>query len=460
MTTPAMLASSSRAYVIAAAGCGKTHLIADAVGCTPDQRQLILTHTNAGVEVLRRRLTNRGIGDRLAHVETISGFALKYAAAYPGTCQVDVTQPTRTEWRDIQLGATRFFATRTGRKVIGANYGGLYVDEYQDCTQLQHHLIRELAETLPTRLLGDPLQAIFEFAGEQLAAFDDLDQDFERLDDLTHPWRWASSNPALGEWLAYARQQLLTGREPSFSGGPLHVSWAGDTSRACTPQQIAACQRLGQEESVVAIRRLPHAAHATAQNLRGVFTSMEEMDCSDLLSAAENLDQSVGYSRALALVKFASKCMTKVSTHLSSAVKVLESGKLPIARGGKAAAGIKALATAAADDTPGNMLYALKTMSLLPDVVLHRAELYEEMCRTLREAERSPGRSYLDVAWEVRDRTRRYGRSPQKRVVSRTLLIKGLEFDHAIILNYGELGSAKEKYVALTRPRLSLTVLT
>ena len=45
------------------------------------------------------------------------------------------------------------------------------------------------------------------------------------------------------------------------------------------------------------------------------------------------------------------------------------------------------------------------------------------------------------------------------RVISRTLLVKGLEFDHAIILDFAELNSAKEKYVALTRPRRSLTVL-
>jgi hypothetical protein len=45
-------------------------------------------------------------------------------------------------------------------------------------------------------------------------------------------------------------------------------------------------------------------------------------------------------------------------------------------------------------------------MTKLPDVVLYRAELYDEMCRTLQRAERAPGLSYHDLAWSVRDQTR------------------------------------------------------
>ena len=77
-------------------------------------------------------------------------------------------------------------------------------------------------------------------------------------------------------------------------------------------------------------------------------------------------------------------------------------------------------------------------MTKLPDVVLYRAELYDEMCRTLQRAEHAPSQPYHDLAWSVRDQTRRYGRSPHGRVISRTLLVKGLEFDHALILDYGE----------------------
>lgn len=63
------------------------------------------------------------------------------------------------------------------------------------------------------------------------------------------------------------------------------------------------------------------------------------------------------------------------------------------------------------------------------------------------------------TAWLLRDKNRTWGRTVDRRTVSRTLLIKGLEFDHAIILNAGDLG-VKELYVALTRGAKSLTIMS
>jgi DNA helicase IV len=55
--------------------------------------------------------------------------------------------------------------------------------------------------------------------------------------------------------------------------------------------------------------------------------------------------------------------------------------------------------------------------------------------------------------------TRLTGRVPERRVISRPLLIKGLEYDHAVVLN-AEQYSATELYVALTRGRKSVTVVS
>lgn len=67
--------------------------------------------------------------------------------------------------------------------------------------------------------------------------------------------------------------------------------------------------------------------------------------------------------------------------------------------------------------------------------------------------------SLQKTAWIMRDKGRVWGRTVDRRTVSRTLLIKGLEFDHAIVLNADEL-DAKELYVALTRGSKSLTVFS
>ena len=64
-----------------------------------------------------------------------------------------------------------------------------------------------------------------------------------------------------------------------------------------------------------------------------------------------------------------------------------------------------------------------------------------------------------EAAVEVRDRTRESGRAAQLRTVSRPLLIKGLEYDHAVVLDASSL-DAQEFYVAATRGRRSLTILS
>ncbi len=52
----------SRGTVVAPAGCGKTHLIADALSRhTGTKPILVLTHTNAGVAALRGRLERAGV---------------------------------------------------------------------------------------------------------------------------------------------------------------------------------------------------------------------------------------------------------------------------------------------------------------------------------------------------------------------------------------------------------------
>ena len=64
-----------------------------------------------------------------------------------------------------------------------------------------------------------------------------------------------------------------------------------------------------------------------------------------------------------------------------------------------------------------------------------------------------------DSAIKVREEVRRVGRAPRRLTIATTLLIKGLEFDHAVVLDADGLRTA-DLYVALTRGAKSLTVLS
>ena len=59
----------------------------------------------------------------------------------------------------------------------------------------------------------------------------------------------------------------------------------------------------------------------------------------------------------------------------------------------------------------------------------------------------------------MRDCIRHRGRRDRSRVVSRTLLVKGLEYDHVVIANIEQMTDVNNLYGALTRARNSITVI-
>ncbi len=451
MVDPTEFAQARRGYVIAAAGCGKTELIADAVAAKPDERALVLTHTHAGVGALRTRLRSKGINPRSVNVETLTGFALRFAAAYPQTSGWAGTMPTGTEWAKVQVGAQRFLGTKTGRAVLRASFSGVYVDEFQDCTEGQHRLVDALAAVLPTRLLGDPLQGIFGFAGK-LVDWDKVRRTYDDVGSLTVPYRWRATNPELGEWLLDARQRLLAGIEPDWSSAQVHVGGCRDA------EQVLACGRFRTTPSVVAIRKWPRDEQAIASKLGGAFSSMETIDSKDLFETARRFDQASGAALAVATIDLAAQCMTNTGSHLKSARTRLEQGMATRPRVGSANAGAVQALNHVATTGHSAVPEALKVIAELPNVRVYRHELLEESVRALRSRRTDSEQTLEQVAWRLRDDARRRGRTVPTRVVSRTLLVKGLEFDHALVLDANEL-STEELYVAITRPRFSLTVL-
>ena len=142
MTDSKRLALSRCGYVESPAGHGKTRLIANAVAenCA---HELILTHTHAGVNALRKHLREVGVSPRCCQIDTIAGWALRFCNAYPQTSGIPLTQkPQEINWQEVYKGARAVLQTPV-RAVVGTSYSGLYVDEYQDCTKDQHDLIME-----------------------------------------------------------------------------------------------------------------------------------------------------------------------------------------------------------------------------------------------------------------------------------------------------------------------------
>jgi superfamily I DNA/RNA helicase len=187
--------TNPKSMIIAPAGHGKTHTIAECMEFTKGN-QLILTHTHAGVASLKFKISKLN-STCSCTIETISSFAQKYVNAFYQDDMPD--QDDKEYFPFIIKEGIKLFGLSPIAKILKANYCGLFVDEYQDCTVLQHDLIMTLSKALPTHILGDPLQGIFGFNDEPLIDMGQHLKSFDKTGELTEPWRWKDSNQELGE---------------------------------------------------------------------------------------------------------------------------------------------------------------------------------------------------------------------------------------------------------------------
>lgn len=462
MVSIAFLLTGSRGSVVAPAGTGKTDLISRAAKENSSGTILILTHTHAGVRAIKDRLRKYGVPKGNARVETITGWCLRYALAYPGAAGLSTRHPVGSDWEAVSKGAIALLSLKAIRSVLQATYSRVFVDEYQDCTRTHHALIAAIAEVLPTFVLGDPLQGIFSFAGGTLSWSREVEAIFPPLGTLSEPWRWHQKNDALGQWLLDIREPLINGSTIDLLSGPL--KWNENT---IDNQREAAYSLVNESGSIVAIRKWAAEAHEYARNIGGLFQSMEEVECKDLMSFCLDMDKLVGTSRAARLVAFAQSCMTEVGSDLDAVFNVLSDGRVPDPSRYKFQEVVRTLVEVCTHTDPAVIRLAMSQIENIPGSKIFRRELWQEAARSVHALERGFHDSLFKAGWSQRDRLRVSGRAPDLRSVSRTLLIKGLEFDHALVVNAQEFydqkrpeDAARHFYVAITRGSRSLTVLS
>ncbi len=198
-------------------------------------------------------------------------------------------------------------------EALRGTYSRLIVDEYQDCSLVQHAIIDALATVLPTVVLGDPMQAIFGFAGNQLIHWQThAEAQFPSLGVLETPWRWLNVGAdALGHWLLQARALLQGGHGVDLRGAPNQVVWVAlDAPNADRQRRTAALTRTdGDEQTVLIIgdARNSRGRHQFASQTPGA-TSVEAVDLGDLIGFARRFD--LGAPKALhELVNFVADLM-------------------------------------------------------------------------------------------------------------------------------------------------------
>lgn len=225
-------------------------------------------------------------------------------------------------------------------------------------------------------------------------------------------------------------------------------------------EQRNCCLRVASgndSDGVIAILHWPNSRHSLARQLKGVFSCLEAIDTGDLFDSAEAIGQSASFERAVAVIDFASMCLTKVAPELKGIRSAFADGRIPRVR--KHSAQLAALLEVIAEPTFGPVERSLQAIRKLEGSVLYRRELLHECERALRLVLTEEAETLLDASWIVRNRTRRLGRRLPRCGIGSTLLVKGLQFDHAILLDVEGYDPAN-LYVALTRGSKSLTIVS
>lgn len=437
--------------IVAPAGHGKTELIANVAAL--GRRALILTHTHAGVHAIRSRLKRLRVSHASVSVDTIAGWCMRYAHAFPGVAMPPADMPRDgAEWDQLYRGTVEALRVGAIREVVAASYDRILVDEYQDCNALQHALATELSTIVPTLIFGDPMQGIFEFAGATLSWTDEIHPQFPFEGTLEVPHRWRKTNPDLGKWIAETREKLLRGEQIDLAQGPISYRVANDAF-----DMGAFFDHLeGKDGSVAAIHCNKGLCYKLASAAAGGYQAIEEVAANRLSEFAETWEQAATAANRLnAIVSLLKACYL---------IRTLEEGEVAAPDdeevGAKMHEVAKDLATGNGTDAAAQLLALARKHSKWK---LYRNELWRDAERTVAELAAGRAETMVDAAARVRQRASITGRRLPKRTVSTPLLLKGLEFDHVVIPDATHFlrerqAQAKLFYVAISRATQTLTI--
>ena len=480
--------NSSKSYVVAAAGHGKTYAIVNCVellSSTVSKPILILTHTHAGVASIREKIRRRNIQPAIYQIETISSFAQRYVLSL----SLDITSfPLAKDdsyFREINSVASILFKKKSVQKILNTSYSHLFVDEYQDCSIIQHQILSSMAEVLPIHIFGDPLQSIFSFTEEPKIEFGTHLVGYDRFCLLETPWRWKvnDNSSKLGDWILNARKSLLENKsillktdllsniqvfindkESKDKGDDSYFKLIRDSVNRFKTESTLVIVPSYYDES----RRFYGIINDRVDILSRIdychnFTLIEAMDDNSFYSTAELIDSLIkSINRSRDKVKKTRKAINSFDFKKGD-LDVWFSGS-NISRRQKE------------NKEPSEKLkfmfdtfFTNPTLKAFRDIILFfsqdrhyhskRPDKLFALLKCINESINT-GESVYDCMFQYFNNIRRNGRKIEGKCIGTTLLTKGLEFDNVIILDAHRFSDKENFYVAISRACKNLVIIT
>lgn len=499
-----------KALLIAPAGYGKTYTIAECLKYTKG-KQLILTHTHAGVASIKQKLKSMNICPNLYVVETISSFCQRYVHSFCPNKEIPqqgVNSKLDQNYHSFIIDkANSIIESPLVNKVISSSYQGLFVDEYQDCSLAQHLVVLSLSKLMPTRLLGDPLQGIFGFK-DTLVDFDTDLSDFESVAELEIPFRWRKegNNSTLGEVIKSYRKPLENSEpincEMNTKAGFYVIKVnEGDFNKGDSNYRKKLSSLIMNKDSNPDFDNLLIITPEYMQEVNGQMLKkggvkdrldiLSKVDFTKSVNLLEAIDDKTFYSlpteidRCIASIKRSPKPIKKVFNilcslfHKTSPAKTKNKGlndwfsvqpssanidfKIKNKQGAEKELSLKLSAVVLnLLENPSSESFYHLFQFLRYDLrlrVVRRKDLVNSITKSLKDSSRQ-GITVHEAMVEHKNLIRRVGRKTEGKCIGTTLLTKGLEFDTVAILDAHKFDCPKNFYVALTRCCKNLVIFT
>ena len=304
---------------------------------------------------------------------------------------------------------------------------------------------------MPCRVLGDDLQGVFGFRDDPLIGWHDVQGAFaNNLGMLETPYRWIKAdNEGLGRWLLGARPDFRRDREPDYAGSPIErraipYSDLGKALLRLTDVKEGRICVIGPKA-----RRL-HAGSETTLVNRG-YRVLESNELTALRNLILTLSDESPRPKSDAAMKFLAQAYGGLSADEKNYLgKILKGDRQRPRRADRR----RLCETHTQGPTPGLISDLLEYVERISGLSCKLRESVSTLKCVLEEHIESGTELKSLYADEITKR-KYQSRSNVYRCIGSTLLVKGLEFDHAVILSDANWqknwGNHRDLYVALTR---------
>jgi len=472
MTNIEEFINKDKSMLIAPAGFGKTYAITECILQSNElKKQLILTHTHAGVASIKEKMKSRGVDHSKYTIDTICSFALQLTNTYHLQKDEIPNAENSTEYFGFAIStASRLLKSEPIKAVVRSTFSHLIVDEYQDCTQVQHQLILQLSEILKTHILGDPLQGIFGFRDSILVNMDSNNDmgDFKlNVIELNEPWRWINSNSTgLGDSIMSIRSSLIHKQPININDYVKNIIVVIEPESNLTVNGSLYKQTIWKEindKNAQSLLLIHPTSTSVAPRIKFIqqfspLRLIESIDDKNYYKYCKLFDIKSGQELINSILEFSKYLFlsTVVETWFNNGViKKKRSPEDKIIAEDLQCEVDKLLASKSYDD----IFRLIVKIRQLPINKCHRKEFINEILSALQYAHLHKINAYEAMKMN-RDRIRRQGRSIKGKCIGTTLLTKGLEFDTVIVLNAHKFEDPKHFYVAISRACKKLIIIS